>query len=707
VAIPLSLIATFIPMYFAGFTLNSQTMLALSLVVGILVDDSIVVLENIHRHLARGEQPAEAAYNGRSEIGLAALTITLVDVAVFLPMAWMGGIVGEFFREFGLTVAASSLFSLVVSFSVTPMLASRLYHGVQDVEQREGSMGAKFERFYGAMDQGYHRLIGWALRGWTRLLIFIGGIAVLVAVMMIFGPKLGFQFIPVTDQGQILVTCELPEGTALSATDAVTAKIERRLAKVPEVDTMFTSVGSLTGGGRSAPQIGVQYSQININLIDKKSAVQYLNPFYHGHPRVRPDYVIAGEMRKMLADIPGARITVIPISGWGGAQAPVDIELLGFDLSHMEQVANQIKEKLRTVPGVMNPDISLRPGKPEAEVIVDRAKAASYGYSVEQIGAAVRDAFAGDTTSKYREGSDEFDIRVELSGIDRGNTAQVGNLIVGNRGTFGDYQPVYLKDVANVVMGAGPTELDRLDRQRVVHVTGYLQPGVALGNIEPLVNKVIRTVPLGDIRMIWGGQAETMTREFGYMLSSLALSIILVYLLMAALFDSLYYPFVIQITLPMALVGAVIALVITGKTMSIIAMIGVIMLVGLVQKNAILLVDYTNTLRGRGIDRDQALQQAGATRLRPILMTTVAMIFGMMPIAIGIGASSEARSPLAICVIGGLMVSMLLTLMMIPVVYSLFDDAVKLLLSPFRRRRSDSKTRVRRYHIEALNEPRE
>ncbi|MDQ2731866.1 MAG: efflux RND transporter permease subunit, partial [Armatimonadota bacterium] len=640
VAIPLCLIATFIPMYFAGFTLNSMTMLALSLVVGILVDDSIVVLENIHRHLSRGELPSEAAYNGRSEIGLAAVSITLVDVAVFLPMAWMGGIVGQFFRQFGLTVACATLFSLVVSFSVTPMLASRLYHSSADVDHVEGSIASRFEGFYSSLDDHYRHLLGWCLRSLgRRLLIIFGGWALLFIVFGVVGPHLGFQFTPVTDQGQLVVTSELSTGASLGASDQVARLIESRIAVVPEVDTLFTSVGSISGSGSSIPQLGPQYAQISVNLIDKPSVLQSLNPFYHGAGRRRADVAIAVQMRKLLADIPGAKIVVIPVSGFGGATAPVDIELLGLNLEHMQNVALQMKTKLLTVPGVMNPDISLRPGKPEAEVIVDRTKAAVYGYSVSQIGEVVRTAFSGNNDSKYREQGDEFGIRIELRDLDRASTSQIGNLIVGSRGASGHFEPVYLNDVANIVMGSGPTQLDRLDRQRVVHVSAYLAPDKALGNMQGVINKAIGSVPLGNIQLVWGGQAERMKTEGGYLLGSLVLSIILVYLLMAALFDSLLYPLVIQFSVPMALIGAIIALVITGKTMSIIAMIGVIMLVGLVQKNAILLIDYTNTLRARGMERNAAVQQAGATRLRPILMTTVAMVFGMMPIALGIGRS--------------------------------------------------------------------
>ena len=692
-AIPISLIATFIPMFFAGFTLNSMTMLGLSLVVGILVDDSIVVLENIYRHLRRGELPAEAAYNGRSEIGLAAITITMVDVVVFLPMAFMGGIVGQFFRQFGLTVSCATLFSLLVSFSVTPMLASRFYRSSTDLEPKEGGLAEKFEKFYSGLDQGYRRFLGWALR--NRWLMVIGAFAVFIFTMVVFAPRMGFQFVPDTDQGQLVVTCELPTGASLDASDAAIAVIESRISQIPDIQSIFTSVGSITGSGFTTPQTGPQYAQLSVKLNDKKSSLESLNPFYHGSARTRPDYEIAAEIRKMVADIPGPRIIAVPLAGMGGAGAPVDIELLGFDLVKMRQIAEELEGKLSTLPGIMTPDISLRPGKPEADVIVDRVRASEIGYSVAQIGSVVRTAFAGDTTVKYRDQGDEFDVRVQLKQIDRSNIDQISNLVVGSRGTFGNYEPVYLRDVARIQMSYGPTKVDRLDRQRVVHVTTYLEPDAAIGNIQEAANKLIDKLALGSVHIKWGGQAESMNKEFPYMFATVSMSILLVYLLMAALFDNMLYPLVIQLSMPMALVGAIFALVITHKKMSIFAMIGVIMLVGLVEKNAILLIDYTNTLRSRGIPRNAAIQQAGATRLRPILMTTIAMVFGMMPAALNIGSSSESRTPLAICVIGGLIFSTVLSLVIVPVGYTLFDDCLSFVVRLFARPQDEARTRVR------------
>ena len=736
IAIPTSLIATFIPMQFAGFTLNQMTMLGLSLVVGILVDDSIVVLENIYRHLKRGEQPKEASYNGRSEIGLAAITITLVDVVVFLPMAWMGGIVGQFFRQFGLTVAVSTLFSLLVSFTVTPMLASRWYKLGEEIEARGGIFGA-LDRFYNWLDYSvYRRVLDWSLRHRPHVIVL--GVAAMVLVMMWGGPRLKFGFIPVTDQGQLAITVELPPGASLQATDAILKDIERRIVNIPEIKSMFTRVGAISGGARSVPEQGRQFGEIAVQLYDKLGVMDKLNPFskaqvidaaltpapsptlrergdneqqtagnsplpqhgrgdderqtmgnsplpQHGRGvggegaplilRARPDFVVLEEIKQRIADVPNARINAVNIRGFGGTDAPVQLELLGFDLQRMKQVAEQIRSRIATVPGIVDPDISLRPGKPEAQVVVDRVKASELGFDVTAIGLALRGAIEGNIDAKYREYGEQFDIRVQFRDFDRSNVEDVKDVIVGSKkDNNGTIQPIRVQDIATVTLGEGPSKIDRKDRLRKVTVAAYLAPGVAAGNIGNVIAEKIADVPLGDIQLNAGGEAQIMRDEFPHLFGTLFLSVILVYLLMAALFDNLLHPFTIQLSLPMALVGAILALVIANQMLSIVSLIGFIMLVGLVQKNAILLIDYTNTLRARGMERDEAIKEAGPTRLRPILMTTIAMVFGMLPIALGIGRAAEMRAPLATCVIGGLILSTLLTLVMIPVIYTLFDD---------------------------------
>jgi HAE1 family hydrophobic/amphiphilic exporter-1 len=683
IAIPTSLIATFIPMYFLGQSLNSMTMLGLSLVVGILVDDSIVVLENIYRHLQRGEPPREAAFNGRTEIGLAAVTITLVDVVVFLPMLWMGGIIGMFFRAFGLTVAVSTLFSLVVSFTVTPWLASRWYRLGEDLETRRGAF-RWLEAGLEALDHGYRRLLGVALRNrWHVVVAGFGGLY--LCLLWAFPPgqpsRLKIGYFNNADESAVSVAIELPEGSSLEATDALMGQVERLLATVPEVRTMYASSGGIQGGGRSSPERGRQYGQIQVQLYERPDVIESLNPFArHDHRgdnwRQRSDMDVAAEMRKKVANVAGARLSVIPNRGFGGISAPVQVELLGDDLDQLRGVAMEMRQRIARLPGVMNTDISLRPGKPEAQIIVDRHKAAELGLEVSQIGVAIRNSIEGNIDAKYRERGEQFDIRVRLRDEDRASIDQLGRVMIGTRRVGNVRRAIYLKDVCTIRMGAGPTKIERKNRMRKVNVSAYLQPGVPAISVMQLVNNAVADVPLGGVQMSAGGESDRAKTEYPHLYASLLLSIILVYLLMAVLFNNLLHPLTIQLSLPMAFVGAILALIYMDQQLTIISMCGFIMLAGIVQKNAILLVDYTNTLRGRGYSRDAALQEAGPTRLRPILMTTLAMIFGMLPIALAIGRASEARAPLATAVIGGLALSTLLTLLVIPCIYTIFDDAV-------------------------------
>jgi HAE1 family hydrophobic/amphiphilic exporter-1 len=683
IAIPTSLIASSIPMFFLGQSLNSMTMLGLSLVVGILVDDSIVVLENIYRHLQRGEPPREAAFNGRTEIGLAAITITMVDVVVFLPMLWMGGIIGMFFRAFGLTVAVSTLFSLLVSFTVTPWLASRWYRLGEDLETRRGVF-LWLERGLQALDHGYRRVLGAALR--FRWHVVITGFGALVLVVMWAfpaggSPRLKVGYFTNSDQSMIATVLELPEGSSLEASDALTRRVEQQFATVPEVKTMFASTGQIQGGSRSVPETGRQFGQIQVQLVDKPDVIDDLNPFRSRASRRtawrrKTDLEVATQMRQLVAGLPGARVTVVPNRGFGGVSAPLQVELLGWDLDQLRDVATAIRQRMARVPGVINTDTSLRPGKPEAQIFIDRKKASELGLDVQQIGAAVRSSIEGNIDAKYRENGEQFDIRVRLRAQDREHPEQLTDLVVGTRRMSGRNNPIYLKDVAEVRMDDGPTKIDHKNRLRKVTVSGYLAPGIPSINAMRLVGEAIADVPLGGVLVNSGGEIDRARTEFPHLFTSLLLSIVLVYLLMALLFNNLLHPLTIQLSLPMAFVGAILALIWMDQQLSIISICGFIMLAGIVQKNAILLIDYTNTLRERGYTRDDAIREAGPVRLRPILMTTMAMVLGMTPTALQIGRASEVRAPLATAVIGGLILSTLLTLLVIPCVYTIFDDFV-------------------------------
>ncbi len=673
-AIPTSMLAAFTPMYFAGFSINMMTLLALSLSTGILVDDSIVVLENIHRHLFQGELPRDAALNGRSEIGLAAIAITLTDVVVFVPIAFMGGIVGQFFRQFGLTVATVTLFSLLVSFTLTPMLASRWFLRRQRGEEDgRGVMRRLFRRldaFYDALDLRYRAVLAWALG--HRWAVIALGLAALVVVLPLAG-LLGFEFMPSIDQGQFSVKIETPAGTNLATTNQVVAKLEDLLSKQQrEVEAMFTTVGSTAGAvsfGNTSQ--GPNTANIQVSLVDRNL-------------RQRSDRQIMAALRRASEGIAGAKVTY-ETGTFGPGGTPVQIELRGDDFGALNHAATAVAAQVRQVPGTVDVDTSWRVGRPELQVRVDRLKAASLGLSTGMVAATLRTAIQGSTDTKLRTGGQEYDIRVRLPESQRSTPEDVGTVLIAAP----NGQPIYVKDVATVLQATGPTQIDRKDRQRMVVVSANLAPGYFLGNMQREINKRIADVPLTGVSLQWGGEAQQLSESGGQLGRALLLSIALVYILMAALFEGFLSPFIIMFSLPMALVGAIMGLMVAGKTLSIVSMIGIIMLMGLVTKNAILLVDFTNTLRARGRNRREAILEAGPTRLRPILMTTLAMIMGMLPTALGLGRGAEFRSPMAVAVIGGLIWSTLLTLVVIPVVYTLIDDLTRFFSRGGRRQQAE------------------
>ena len=669
-AIPTSMLAAFTPMYFAGFSLNMMTMLALALSTGILVDDSIVVLENVHRHLQQGELPRDAAVNGRSEIGLAAIAITLTDVVVFVPIAFMGGIVGQFFRQFGLTVATVTLLSLFVSFTLTPMLASRWFQRRRREEPEvSGAVGGLFRRFdtlYKRLDAGYRSVLAWALD--RRRTVVALGLGALFIVVPLAG-ALGFEFMPVIDQGQFSVKIETPAGTNLDTTNQVVSKVEDVLAKQPEMEAMFTTVGSTAGAVNfGVTSQGTNVANIAVSLVDKTR-------------RTRSDRQVVAALRAATRTIPGAKIR-FETTTFGPPGAPVQIELLGDDFDLLNRAAAEVSSRIRQVPGLIDVDTSWRVGRPELQVRVDRLKAASYGLSTGVVAATLRTSIQGSTDTKFRAGGQEYDIRVRLPEAERKSPEDVGNILIG--APLG--RPIYVKDVATVSLATGPTQIDRKNRQRMVVASASLAPGYFFGNMQREINRHLAGLQLRGVTLRWGGEAEQLSESGGQLGGALLLSVLLVYMLMAALFEGFLSPLIIMFSLPMAMVGAILGLMVAGKTLSIVSMIGIIMLMGLVTKNAILLVDYTNTLRARGETRREAILQAGPTRLRPILMTTVAMIAGMLPVALGIGRGAEFRSPMAVAVIGGLIWSTLLTLIVIPVVYTLVDDLAGLAGRTFRRR---------------------
>jgi len=689
IAIPTCIIATFLPIAALGFTLNSLTLLGLSLAIGILIDDSIVVIENISRHLALGQEPKEAAITGRSEIGLAALTLTAVDLVVFIPIAFMGGIIGEFFRSFGVSISVAVLISLFVSFTLTPMLASRWFRKGESLESTgEGRRG-----FSAAFDRGYHRFENFyrnLLRTFLRhpwIVVGVGNVILVIAVVLIF-PKLGFRFAPSQDQNQVSVTVQATAGTSLNVTKGITDEIERRIRADKSLDGDYkylqTSVGRNASGGAGSGDTGTQYAQILVSLYDRAAPLDKIQ-FWHKHTgedtlRNESDADVAKKIRGLVKTIPGngssLKIQANEVNGFGGGGAPLTINMVGTDFAQLLKAAAQVQALVDRTPGTYGVDMSFKASQPEVQIRLDRTRAAEYGLNVSDVATTVSAALQGNITAKYRDPSDsnQYNINVILAQSDRNSIYTVGNIPVG----YQNGNPIRLGDVANVSKSAGPTRVDRLNRLRQVSVTSYLLPGTQINNvrfkIDPQLKELAQQGKLGQVAYTWGGEAQTSADEFPYLIQAILLGVILSYMLMAALFNNMLYPLSVMLTLPQALVGALAALLLTGTPFSLITAIGVIMLNGIATKNAILMVDYTNTLRARGYKRIDAILEAAPTRLRPVLMTSFAIVGATLPTAAGLGRGAGFRQPLGITVVGGVIVSTFLTLLVIPSVYLLFDN---------------------------------
>ncbi len=678
-AIPTSLIATLAVMFFMGFSFNMMSLMGLTLTVGILVDDSIVVLENIFRHLQSGEEPREAALNGRSEIGFAAITITLVDIVVFTPIAFMSGMVGQYFRQFGLVIATATLFSLFVSFTLTPMLASRWYRRGQsgEIDERARSRNPMvgfahaWNRAYGALERSYRAVLVWALRlRW--LVVFIGVASFAAGMLLVRFGWLGTEFMPDADVGQVLVNLEMPAGTSIEATDSAARKVEERVLAWPEVNQVSSSVGvggSSTFGGSQA-----RFARLQVTL--KPKAL-----------RARTPFELADEARTFGRDIPGAVVRSSVPSMVNIGSTAINIRIQGDDPKILSQLAQEVAGIARRTPGAVDVNDGGVTGQPELVVQVDRQRAADLGLTPGQVASVLRTGLAGTTVSTFRpEGTTGWDVTVILDPNERSQIDQVSRIpIVTPRGAA-----IQLGQVAQISSRSGPSEVDRRDRQRSVFVTADVSGrpvGDVSGEIQAGVDKL--QLPAG-YSVGQGGAQEAQNESFVQIFQALGLSVLLMYMLMVALFNSLLYPLIVMLSIPLAAVGAFGLLALTRNTINMMSLIGLILLTGLVGKNAILLVDYTNTLRARGLPRDEALLAAGPTRLRPILMTTSAMVLAMLPLAMRLGEGGEWRAPMAVAVIGGLLSSTLLTLVLVPAVYTLMDDFQGLtsrLVARLRRRR--------------------
>ncbi|WP_031529757.1 efflux RND transporter permease subunit [Dyadobacter crusticola] len=656
VALPCSIIPTFIAMYFLGFSLNMMSLMALSLVVGILVDDSIVVLENIYRHLEMGKDKRQAALDGRSEIGFTAVAITLVDVVVFLPLALSGGIIGAILREFSLVVVISTLMSLFVCFTITPLLASR-FGKVEEMNPNTwwGKINLAFERFIDQLKADYAYLLDIALRKkrWVLLGIFV----LIVGSLMLVGKGfIGATFIPAADQGELIVKVELDPSASIYQTNMVTQQVEKMIMDKPEVINVFSSVGFVSGSVAGAAN-NANLAELTVTLVDKKE--RSFTPAEFG----------LNMQQEINAVIPGIKVSSAATSISGQSQAPIQVAIKGVDLQQVRAVAAQFKETIENVPGTQSVELSVKNQKQEVNVKLNREKMTLLGLDASQVGKALQNAFSGDDQSKFKQSGNEYDIKIGLDAYNRSEISNVKNLSFTNS----DGQSFLLSQFATVGDALGESVLQRNNRLNAITINANVV-GRPVGSVSDEIAAKAAKIKLPEgISIEYLGDTKNQGDAFGSLGIALVTAVLLVYLIMVALYESLIYPFVVLFSIPVALIGAFLALALTMETLNIFSIIGVIMLLGLVSKNAILIVDFTNELKEKGHSTRDALIEAGKERLRPILMTTLAMILGMLPIALASGAGSEVKNGMAWVIIGGLTSSMVLTLFIVPSVYLIID----------------------------------
>ena len=659
-SIPISIISAFVLLYFGDMTLNVITLGGLALGVGLIVDDAIVVLENIVRHNEAGLDPVTASRQATDEVGGAVIASSLTVVAVFVPFIFAEGMTSQLFTPMALSISFCILASLLVAITIVPLLSSRWLKKPANkaVDNQETPRGMRrfystSERWFNKLDEYYRRLLQVVLKRRKLTILLVAGIFVLTLFAI---PLVGLEFMPSTDEGSVTVEVKMPKGTTLDETNRVITEIERIVGNRPAIEgisCLVGSGGSMIGGNSS------DTGQVIINLVERAQR------------DISADD-LASQLSAELKAIPGADISVSAAEqSMGGSTAPIEIKIRGNDLDVLAQLGDQVAAMVGQVPGTREVSSSLEEGLPELHVLVNRDRASMYGLSVAEVSSAVRTAIDGTVATRYRMGGEEVDIRVqmheagyaftqsELSGLNM--TTPTGTLI-----------PLSL--VAELKQEQGPNSIAREDQARIVTITSQLS-GRDLGSVTQDIEAGMAAINMPSGYLVeFGGEQEQMADTFGSLGMVLILAIILVYLVMVAQFESLMHPFVIMFSVPVTLTGVVFSLLIFGRTFSVTAFIGVIMLVGIVVKNAIVLVDYVNILRGRGLERNEAILKAGPTRLRPILMTALCTSIAMFPMALGIGEGAETQAPLATVVVGGLLFSTLITLVLVPVVYTLMDD---------------------------------
>jgi HAE1 family hydrophobic/amphiphilic exporter-1 len=647
VAIPVSIVSTYSLLLWMGFTLNRMTLLALTLAVGIVIDDAIVVLENIFRFIEeKGLEPMAAAKAATSEVGLAVSATTLSLVVIFVPVAFIHGVMGRFLNSFGLTMAFAIMVSLLVAFTLTPMLCSRFLPRVKSKHH------SRDWRVFKWIEDHYSNALEWSLdHRWILVTVAL----LLVISIPTLGRMVGANFMPNDDMGEFAINIRTPPGYSLEHTDAVVRQIEGELRHIPEVTHLFTTVGDLFGGER------VTIAQIVAKMLPSNR-------------RRRSQEAIMVQARQLAGAFPALRISVDYVQPWaqgGFRETAINYNVRGPDLDKLQIYANQIRGTLEKIPGIVDIDSSFEGSSPELQVHIDRQKAADLGVSVDDIAATTRTMVQGDVVTRYREGEDTYDVRLQLAEADRSDAAAIAALTVPST-TVGQMR---LDNVANLVSGVGPVQIERQDRARQITLVANLAGNKAMNDAMAAVDRGVKNLKLAPgYSTSSSGQAK-MYREMteGFIIAFL-LSIIFMYMVLAAQFESFIHPITIMLSLPLAVPFALISLLVFREHLMLFSTLGILLLFGIVKKNSILQIDHTLNLVKSGMPRRQAILKANRERLRPILMTTVALVAGMIPVALGTGAGAGSHRPIAIVVIGGQTLCLLITLLITPVAYSLFDD---------------------------------
>jgi HAE1 family hydrophobic/amphiphilic exporter-1 len=651
VSIPLSIISTFIVMYVLGYSLNLMSLLGLSLVVGILVDDSIVVLENIYSHIEKGESPWNASLLAAKEIGLSVASITLVIVVVFLPILFVNGTIADILRQFSVVVITATLFSLLVSFTVTPLLASRFTKIVHIDKSKLINLPFKWfdiaeEWFY----ETYRGFLNWSLKH-KRILMFSVLALIIGSFSLMTAGFIGSEFVSAGDNGEFTIEAKLNKDATIEQTNLTALKIERLVMQHPEVENVFTTVGSASGGmgNQSVPNALLT----NVKMIPLKKRTISSGDF-------------SVEIKRELFNaLPGVEIKAKAVGLTGGTRAPVQVVLEGSDVDSLIAYSQNIITILKSVPGTAEIESSVEGGNPELKVTIDRQRMADLGLTMDIIGATLQNSLAGNNTNKFTQGANEYDINVKLDAFNRQNPDDLGNVSFMNHAG----QLIRLNQFASITQSFGPTKLERSDKISSLTVSAYVV-GRAAGTVGNEVKAKVDALPQHrDINVKMGGDLENQKDSFSSLGLALLMSLVLSYLIMVALYDNFIDPFIVMFSIPVAIIGAFLTLALALQNMSIFSMLGMIMLIGLVIKNAILIVDNINHLKAKGTELIEAITEGTMQRFRPILMTTIAMIFAMLPVALAKGAGADWKNGLAWVLVGGLTSSMLLTMLVVPSMY--------------------------------------